>query len=76
MPTPGYAELHCLSTSVSGAARRSARELFERAKATGLRALAITDECTLAGIVRALEASQRDRLKLIVGSESAASTTA
>src|SRR5690606_28048892 len=44
-------------------------ELFERAKQLGYTALAITDEGSLAGIVRALEASDRLDLKLIVGSE-------
>ena len=47
----------------------SADELFERAKQLGYRALAITDECSLAGIVRAFEASRRTGIPLIVGSE-------
>jgi error-prone DNA polymerase len=64
-----YAELHCLSHFSFGRGASSARELFERAKQNGYRALAITDECTLAGIVRALEASRETGLKLIVGTE-------
>ena len=50
---PAYAELHCLSdfSFLRGAA--SAEELFERARDLGYEALAITDECTMAGIVRA-----------------------
>lgn len=64
-----YAELHCLSNFSFGRGASSARELFERAKACGYVALAITDECSLAGIVRAYEASNETGLKLIVGAE-------
>src|SRR5690606_24752481 len=55
---PAYAELHCLSdfTFLRGAA--SAEELFERAARCGYEALAITDECSLAGIVRARDAAE------------------
>ena len=65
----GYAELHCLSHFSFGRGASSARELFERARRNGYAALAITDECTLAGIVRALEASRETGVKLIVGTE-------
>lgn len=67
--SPAYAELHCLSdfSFLRGAA--SAEELFSRARLCGYTALAITDECSLAGIVRALEASRATGLRLIVGSE-------
>jgi len=64
-----YAELHCLSHFSFGRGASSARELFERARRNGYAALAITDECTLAGIVRALEASRETGLKLITGTE-------
>jgi error-prone DNA polymerase len=64
-----YAELHCLSNFSFGRGASSAGELFERAKACGYGALAITDECSLAGIVRAYEASNQIDLKLIVGAE-------
>ena len=69
MPPPAYAELHCLSdfTFLRGAS--SAVQLFERARACGYQALAITDECSLAGIVRAFEASRNTGVPLIVGSE-------
>ncbi|MFP3813952.1 PHP domain-containing protein, partial [Bacillus sp. SIMBA_005] len=55
---PAYAELHCLSdfSLLRGAA--SAEDLFLRARQCGYEALAITDECSLAGIVRGLEASR------------------
>ncbi|MEP7042508.1 MAG: error-prone DNA polymerase [Dokdonella sp.] len=66
---PLYAELHCLSNFSFQRGASSARELFERAKRLGYGALAITDECSLAGIVRALEASRGTGVKLIVGTE-------
>jgi error-prone DNA polymerase len=66
---PAYAELHCLSNFSFQRGASSARELFDRAKQQGYAALAITDECTLAGIVRALEASEATGVPLIVGSE-------
>jgi error-prone DNA polymerase len=64
-----YAELHCLSDFSFGRGASKAGELFERAKACGYHALAITDECSLAGIVRAYQASTELDLKLIVGAE-------
>lgn len=65
----GYAELHCLSNFSFQRGASSAAELFERAKQQGYTALAITDECTLAGIVRAWQAAKASELLLIVGSE-------
>ena len=66
---PAYAELHCLSNFSFQRGASTAKELFERAHKLGYRALAITDECTLAGIVRAHEAAIATGLALIVGSE-------
>ena len=65
----GYAELHCLSNFTFQRGASSAGELFDRAQAHGYAALAITDECTLAGIVRAWQAAKKTGLELIVGSE-------
>ena len=64
-----YAELHCLSnfTFLRGASHPE--ELVERAHELGYSALAITDECSLAGIVRAHVAAKACGLKLMVGSE-------
>ena len=64
-----YAELHCLSnfTFLRGASH--AEELVARAHELGYAALAITDECSLAGIVRAHVAAKDVGMKLIVGSE-------
>ncbi|MFZ5657585.1 MAG: error-prone DNA polymerase [Pseudomonadota bacterium] len=64
-----YAELHCLSNFSFLRGASSAAELFERAASQRYSKLAITDECTLAGIVRARRASLATGLPLIVGSE-------
>ena len=58
MRAPDYAELHCLSDFSFGRGASTARELFERARDLGYGALAITDECSMAGIVRAHEAAK------------------
>ncbi len=66
---PAFAELHCLScfSFLRGASHPD--ELVARAQALGYAALAITDECSLAGSVRAHVAAREAGLKLIVGSE-------
>jgi error-prone DNA polymerase len=64
-----YAELHCLSNFSFQRGASSTSELFERAARLGYQALAITDECSLAGIVRAWQAAKEHNLPLIVGSE-------
>jgi error-prone DNA polymerase len=64
-----YAELHCLSnfTFLRGASHPE--ELVERAAQLGYHALALTDECSLAGVVRAHVAARAQGLKLIIGAE-------
>ena len=66
---PGYAELHAVSnfTFLRGASHPE--ELVERACALGYEALAVTDECSLAGAVRAHVAARERGLKLLPGSE-------
>ncbi|NWL78103.1 error-prone DNA polymerase [Pseudomonas taiwanensis] len=64
-----YAELHCLSNFSFQRGASSASELFQRARKHGYEALAITDECTLAGIVRAWQASKETEVPLVIGSE-------
>lgn len=66
---PRYAELWALSnfSFLRGASR--AEELVERAKALGYEALAITDECSVAGIVRAHVAAKEAGLKLLCGAQ-------
>src|SRR6266571_3065047 len=68
-PLPAYAELHCLSnfTFLRGASHPE--ELVKRAAALGYRALALTDECSLAGAVRAHIAAKDVGLPLVIGSE-------
>jgi error-prone DNA polymerase len=66
----GYAELHALSnfTFLRGASHPE--ELVETAAAQGYAALAITDECSVSGIVRAhVAASTAGLKKLIIGTE-------
>ncbi|WP_150698550.1 error-prone DNA polymerase [Pandoraea terrae] len=67
---PGYAELHCLSNFSFQRGASHPEELVARAAQLGYRALAITDECSVAGVVRALaESVNHPTLSLIVGSE-------
>ena len=69
MSLPDYAEIHCLSnfTFLRGASHPE--ELVEQALKQGYRALAITDECSLAGVVRAHQAARDSGLQLLIGSE-------
>ncbi|HEV8688803.1 MAG TPA: error-prone DNA polymerase [Ideonella sp.] len=69
MGLPDFAELHCRSSFsfLTGASQPA--ELVQRAHALGYRALALTDECSLAGIVRAYEAAKELEFHLIVGAE-------
>ena len=64
-----YAELHCLSNFSFQRGASSAKELFEKAGQLGYEALAITDECSLAGIVRAWQAAKKSGVRLITGTE-------
>ncbi len=66
---PGYAELHCLSNFSFLRGASHPEELVERARALGYAALAITDECSFAGVVRAHVAAKECGLKLILGTE-------
>jgi error-prone DNA polymerase len=66
---PGYAELHCLSSFSFLRGASEPEELVERAHQAGYSALAITDECSFAGAVRAHVAAQKYKLKLIFGTE-------
>jgi error-prone DNA polymerase len=66
---PDYAELHCLSNFSFQRGASHPEELVARAAALGYAALALTDECSLAGVVRAHHAAREHKLKLIVGAE-------
>jgi error-prone DNA polymerase len=76
---PPYAELHCLSAFSFLRGASEPAELVERAVALGYEALALTDECSLAGVVRAhkqlrlmreaAEDAGTGLTKLLIGSE-------
>lgn len=66
---PAYAELHCLTNYSFLRGASHPEELVERAHALGYAALAITDECSLSGVVRAHQKAKELGLALIVGSE-------
>ena len=66
---PDYAELHSLSNFSFLRGASHPEELVERAHALGYKALALTDECSFAGAVRAHFAAKECGLKLIHGAE-------
>ena len=74
-PVPPYAELHCISSYsfLRGAAQPE--ELVARAAELGYSGLAITDECTLSGVVKAHLAAAAHReqsgkpFHLVIGTE-------
>ena len=69
-PGPAYAELHCLSNFSFLRGASHAEELVTQAKEQGYEALAITDECSLAGVVRAHCAVKKTGgIKLLIGAE-------
>ncbi len=69
MSITGYAELHCLSNFSFLRGASHPEELVSRALELEYRALALTDECSVAGVVRAFQAARDTDLKLIIGSE-------
>ena len=66
---PEYAELRCVSNFSFLRGASQPEELVERAKQLGYQALAITDECSVAGIVRAHVAAKKHELPLLIGSQ-------
>jgi len=66
---PAYAELHCCSNFSFLRGASHAEELIQRAVALDYSALALSDECSLAGVVRAHEEARRLGLKLLIASE-------
>ena len=68
-PLPAYAELHCLSSFSFQRGASLPEELVARAAALGYTALAITDECSVAGVVRAHTQAKELGLKLLLGAE-------
>jgi error-prone DNA polymerase len=71
---PGYAELHCLSCFSFQRGASHPGELVDRAWKLGYAGLAITDECSVSGVVRAYSAWKELQplakdFRLILGSE-------
>ena len=66
---PAYAELHCRSNFSFLTGASSPEELVERAATLRYTALAVTDECSLSGVVHAYEQATERGLHLIVGAE-------
>ena len=64
-----YAELHCISNFTFLRGASFPEELVERADELGYQAIAITDECSLSGVVRAHMAAKERSIRLIIGSE-------
>ncbi len=66
---PAYAELHCLSSFSFQRGASQPEELVARAAALGYTALAITDECSVAGVVRAHTEAKKHGIRLLLGAE-------
>jgi len=64
-----YVELHTLSNFSFLRGASSPQELIAQAKHLNYRGLALTDECSLAGVVRAHIAAKQHGLPLIIGTE-------
>ncbi len=64
-----YAQLHSLSNFSFLRSTAHPQELVEQAYLLGYRAIAITDECSFAGIVKAHVRAKELGIKLIIGSE-------
>ena len=66
---PAYAELHCRSSFSFLTAASQPEELVREAARLGYQAIAITDEASMAGIVRAHQEAEASGIRLIVGAE-------
>jgi error-prone DNA polymerase len=64
-----YAALHCLSNFSFLRGASHAEELVHRAAELDYTAIAITDECSVAGVVRAHVAAKESGIKLLIGAE-------
>ena len=63
------AALHCLSNFSFLRGASHAEQLVSRAAALGYAAIAITDECSVSGAVRAHVEAKEQKIKLIIGAE-------
>nr|NDG08608.1 PHP domain-containing protein [Oxalobacteraceae bacterium] len=66
---PDYAELQCASNFSFLRGASHPEQLVARAAELGYSAIAITDECSVAGVVRAHSEAKRQGLSLIIGSQ-------
>ena len=66
---PAYAELQCVSNFSFLYGASHPEQLVARAAALGYQALALTDECSVAGVVRAHSEAKRQGIQLIIGSQ-------
>ncbi len=66
---PAYAELQCASNFSFLCGASHPEELVARAAALGYAAIALTDECSVAGVVRAHAEAKRQGISLIIGSQ-------
>ncbi len=65
---PSYAELDCVSNFSFLEGASHPEELVKRAAELGYESLALSDECSLAGVVRAWAEAREHDIKLIIGS--------
>ena len=66
---PAYAELHAISNFSFLRGASHPEEMVRTAYALGYQAIAITDECSVAGVVKAYTAAKDLDIRLIVGAE-------
>ena len=66
---PAYAELLAISNYSFLQGGSHPEELVERAQALGYSAITISDECSLAGVVRAHVRAKQRAMPLIIGSQ-------
>lgn len=66
---PDYAELHCCSSFSFLRGASFPEELVKQAAELSYSALAITDECSMAGVVRAHAEAKKTGLHLLIGSQ-------
>ena len=64
-----YSELHCFTNFSFLKGASHPEEMVQQAAALGYQALAITDECSVAGVVRAHVEARRHNIKLIIGTD-------
>ncbi|MGL5004543.1 MAG: PHP domain-containing protein, partial [Casimicrobium sp.] len=70
-----YAALHCLSNFSFMRAASHPEELVQRAAQLGYSAIAVVDECSVAGVVRAHVAAKEVGIHLLIGAEFALADT-